>query len=407
MRLYKSRFLLAEGTSPAIEQATSILQKITKDQPNLSKAWTLLAQIALRQGQSIEALDITLRGLIHRPNNKSLLLLKARLEAVRSPALAIPTLKALRERYPNDTDIVIHLANTYITANQSTKAVSLLNSQLASSNGTPDEQRIHISLAVALYKNGNKAEAQEKFHSLQQSAPDDPGPLLAQAGLLKDEELWTQLSQMVLHWCQNHPEDAYTPHTIASNLAANENSQAKKIAEDLLRRILNHDPDSLPAMKTLAMLLQITGHSTEAATLYQRILTFQSDNVIAINNLAWILCDEQGKYQQALELAQRGLRFAPDYVDLIDTRGVLYDKLGQYDKAIKDFNRCLELYPDRTPAKVASYLHLGKALAKLGQKDKAIESLKEAIKLNTEIGGLSEIEHADAQGLVEKLLKGL
>ncbi|MCK4752795.1 MAG: tetratricopeptide repeat protein [Planctomycetes bacterium] len=407
LRLYKSRFLLAEGTSPAIEQATSILQKITKDQPNLSKAWTLLAQIALRQGQSIEALDITLRGLIHRPNNKSLLLLKARLEAVRSPALAIPTLKALRERYPNDTDIVIHLANTYITANQSTKAVSLLNSQLASSNGTPDEQRIHISLAVALYKNGNKAEAQEKFHSLQQSAPDDPGPLLAQAGLLKDEELWTQLSQMVLHWCQNHPEDAYTPHTIASNLAANENSQAKKIAEDLLRRILNHDPDSLPAMKTLAMLLQITGHSTEAATLYQRILTFQSDNVIAINNLAWILCDEQGKYQQALELAQRGLRFAPDYVDLIDTRGVLYDKLGQYDKAIKDFNRCLELYPDRTPAKVASYLHLGKALAKLGQKDKAIESLKEAIKLNTEIGGLSEIEHADAQGLVEKLLKGL
>ncbi|MFC1738383.1 tetratricopeptide repeat protein [Planctomycetota bacterium] len=405
--LYRSHSLLMEGTRPAIGQAMTILQKITEDQPNLSKAWTLLAQIALQQEQPVKALDIALRGLVHQPNNKSLLLLKARSEAVRSPALAIPTLKALQEHYPNDTDVVLHLANTYIAADQSTEAVNLLKAQLASSNGTHDEQRIHTSLAVALYKNGNKVEAQEKFHSLQQSAPDDPGPLLAQARLLKDEELWTQLSQMVLHWCQNHPEDTYTPHIIASDLAANKNSQARKIAEDLLRRILDHDPDSLPAMNTLAMLLQITGRSTEAATLYQRILTFRSDNVIAINNLAWILCDEQGKYQQALELVQRGLQFAPDYVDLIDTRGVLYDKLGQYDKAIQDFTRCLELYPYRTPAKVASYLHLGKALAKLEQKDKAVESLKKALELNTEIGGLSVTEHADAQELVKKILKDI
>ena len=407
LRLYKSRFLLMKGTDPAIEQATAILEKITKYQPKLGEAWTLLAQTALGQGHPAKALDIVLRGLTYQPNNKSLLLLKAQSETARLPALAIPTLKALRELDPNDTDVVIYLANTYIAANQPQKAVDILKSQLAFSNSTVDERKINIGLAAALYKNGNKAEAQEKFDSLLLSDSDDPEPLLAQTKLLKGDQLWNQLRQRVLDWCQNHPEDTYTPHTIASDLAANENSQAKKLAEDLLRRILDRDPDSLLAMNTLAMLLQITERSTEAATLYQRILTLQPDNVIAINNLAWILGDKQGKHQQALELAQRGLRLDPDYVDLIDTRGVLYDKLGQYDKAIQDFTRCLELYPDKTLARVASYLHLGRALAKLGQKDQAVENLKKAIELNTEIGGLSAIEHADAQNLVKKLLKGI
>ncbi|MCJ7682885.1 MAG: tetratricopeptide repeat protein [Desulfobacteraceae bacterium] len=353
------------------------------------------------------AVKFAFQGLIYQPNDKKLLLLRAKAEAAKSPILAIPTLKILQEMYANDADIAIYLANTYLAADQPQKAVDLLKTQLASFNGTPDERKIHISLAAALYKNGNKAEAQEKFNSLQQSAPDNPSPLLVQVGLLKDEQLWPQLRQIAVDWSQNHPEDVYTPHTIANNLAANESGKAKKIAEDLLRGILNRDPDSLAAMNTLAMLLQIMGNSTEAATLYQRILTLQPDNVVAINNLAWILCDEQGKYKEALELAQRGLRFDPDYVDLVDTRGVLYDKLEQYDKAIQDFNRCLELYPDKTPARTASYLHLAKVLNKIGQKDEAVKSFKKALELNAEIGGLSEVEHTDAENLVENLSRGI
>ncbi len=157
-------------------------------------------------------------------------------------------------------------------------------------------------------------------------------------------------------------------------------------------------------MNTLAMLLQVNGRSTEAAAVYQRILTLQPDNVIVINNLAWILCAEQTEYQQALELVQHGLQLAPDYVDLIDTRGVLYDKLGQYDKAIQDFTRCLELYPDKSPVRVATHLHLGKALAQCGQKGQAVENLEKAMQLNTEFGGLSAQDRVEAQSLVDQLV---
>jgi tetratricopeptide (TPR) repeat protein len=406
LRLFKARSLLTEGTAPSIELAASILQKITEDQPKIAQAWILLGEITLRQGQPTKAMDIALQGLVHQPNDKSLLLLKARAESVRSPALAIPTLKALRELDPNDADIVVHLANIYLAANQIQEAVNLLKAQLAFCSGTPDERKINIALAVALHKNDSKPEAQEIFNSLYQSEPNDPAPLLAQARLLKDDQLWNQLIQMVSHWCQNHPEDTRTPIAIAGDLAATENSQAKKTSEDILRMMLENDSDCIEAMGVLAMLLQATGRPAESAILYQQILALQPDDVIAINNLAWILCEENSKYQQALELVQRGLRIAPDYIDLIDTRGVVYYKLGQYDKAIQDFTRCLEMYPDGTPAATASYLHLGRALAGIRQKDKAIENLKKTLELNTKTGGLSAADFADAQRLLEELSQG-
>ena len=406
IRLYKARLLLAEGTAPAIEKAKDILQNITEDQPKLTEAWVLLAETALRQNSLTKAMDIAIRGLIHRPNDKSLLLLKARTEAARSPSLAIPTLKALQELDPNDADTVVFLANAYLSAGESEKAVNIVKKQLTAFNGTPGRRKLNIALAIALHKNGNKTEAQKEFDSLYQSAPDDPSPLLAQARLLHDGQLWGQLSQIVLQWSQNHPNDTDTPIVIARNLAATENNQAIKTAEGIIRMVLENDSDSAEAIHTLAMLLQITGRFAESATFYQQVLTLQPDNVIAINNLAWILCEEQGKHQQALELARRGLEKAPDYIDLIDTRGIAYYRLGRVNKAVQDFNRCVNLYPAGASSLVASYFHLGRASARLGQREEAVESLNKALELNTKIGGLSAVDLAETQRLLEELSQG-
>jgi len=404
--LFKARSLLTEGTAPAIENAQRILQKITEEQPEVSQAWVLLGEISLRQGQPGKAIDAALRGLAHKSNDRALLLLKASAEAARSPVLAIPTLRVLREQDPNDVDTAILLARRYIEANEPEKAVNLLKTQLVSRGGTPDDRRINISLAVALYKNGNKADAQKEFDSLLQSEPNDPGPLLAQARLLRDDQSWSQLYKKVTDWYQKHPKDSRTPLIIARDLVATEGSEVKKTAEDILRMILENDPDSTAAMTVLAVLLPTTGRSEEAVQLYRQILTTEPDNVIAMNNLAWIMCEEQGKYQQALELTQRGLKIAPNYIDLIDTRGVVYYRLGEFNKAIQDFNMCIKLYPQGTPAAVASRFHLARALAGLGQRDKAVEQFSQALDLESRIGGLSPTDLAEAQRLLEQLQEG-
>lgn len=156
-------------------------------------------------------------------------------------------------------------------------------------------------------------------------------------------------------------------------------------------------------MMRLGVLLQTTGRSAEAVTFYQRVLELQPDNLVAINNLSWILCEEQGQPKQALELTQRGLAKAPDYIDLIDTRGMAYYRLRRYDEAIKDFNRCIRLYPTRAPAIAASHYHLGKCLADLGEKNKAIEQLNKALELNRELGALGGVEIMEARRLLAQL----
>jgi len=405
LRLHKARLLLAKGTAPDIEQATGILQSITERQPQVVDAWVLLAQIALQEAKPAKAIDIALRGLVHRPNDKSLLLLKARAEAARSPALALPTLRALWDLDPNNTESAVFLAEAYVAAGEYADAVNLLKKHPASDDAL-QQRRINLALAVALHKNGGKTESEQILNGLRESEPNDPSPLLAQIRLLRDDKLWSTLQELVTAWCQEQPGQTRTSIFIVNELAGVKDSDSHRIAEELLRCTLRQDPNSTVLMTRLGVLLQATDRSAEAATLYQRVLEFQADNLIAINNLAWILCEEQKRPKEALELAERGLAKAPDYVDLIDTRGMAYYRLGQFDKAVQDFDRCVRLYPNSAQEIVASYFHLGRSLAGLGEKTRAIEQLNKAIELNRDIGGLGDADLAEAHRLLEQLSRG-
>ena len=193
---------------------------------------------------------------------------------------------------------------------------------------------------------------------------------------------------------------------VAQDLISVDSNEARQTAEDILRLILKNDSLSTEAMSVLAILFEITGRSSESAELYQRIIELNPENLIAINNLAWILSEHRGQFQQALELAQQGLKLDPNYIDLIETRGVVYYRLGEYNNAIHDLTKCIELYPDSTPQSVTARFHLARVLAELGKKDEALKNLKHALDQHEKIGGLSNKELTEAQRLLQKLEEG-
>ncbi|MBP8305511.1 MAG: tetratricopeptide repeat protein, partial [Phycisphaerae bacterium] len=117
----------------------------------------------------------------------------------------------------------------------------------------------------------------------------------------------------------------------------------------------------------------------------------------------WILCEEQDRAQEAVALADRGLEINRDYVDLVDTRGVAYYRLGRYDKAVEDLARCVEMYPAGNPAGAGSRFHLARAYAKLKRSADAIRLLKEALDLHKRIGGLTAADVAEAEKLLADL----
>jgi tetratricopeptide (TPR) repeat protein len=374
--LFKVDSLLAERTRPAKEKAEEILQKITDDHPKISKAWVILGDMAIDKKQAGRAMEIAFRGLSHTPNNRELLLLKARAEEARSPVLAIPTLKSMLEIDPNYINTTLHLASIYIEVGEFEKAVNLLETQLTHYVGTLGESEIKAILAKALYKNRNNVDAQRKYNSLIQSE-----------------------------------KDSLTLVKIARNLQEFTDSRARNTAEGILRRVLEKEPDSVGAMVSLAIHLQTSGRSDEALLRYRQVLELQPNNLMVINNLAWLLCEDKEEFKDALELAEKGLKINPNYIDLnrvnlIDTRGVIYYRMGEFNKAIEDFTNCIELYPEERPEATGSHFHLAKAYQKLGQNDKAVEYLNLALDRESQIGGLSASQLAEAQNLLKQLQEG-
>ena len=301
LRLHKAASMLANQTAPEIKNAQEILQEITEEQPKIADAWAIWAQIYLKQDRPEKATDIVLRGLTYSPEDRTLLFLKAKAEAARTATLAIPTLKLINEREPNNAVVALELANTYIAAVQYDQAITLLQNLLTHCKKN-DHRKINTALAVALYKKGDKAQAEKKFNSLYTSTSNDGELFIVQTELLKNDKNWELLKEKINDWFKRNPDDTDTFIAIAKNLAATKSDSSKKIAEDLLRSILATDPNCPPAIYTLAMILQANGRTVESARLYHRLLEIDPANVIAMNNLAWIMCEEQGKYQQALEL---------------------------------------------------------------------------------------------------------
>jgi tetratricopeptide (TPR) repeat protein len=375
---------------------------LTSNWPKNREAWALWAEVLLNQADAGKALDVALRGLVYNPNDRALLLLKAKAEGTRSPVLAIQTLKGLREIDPNDTNVLLALANAYTNSGEPDKAVALLQNQV--SIGSPaDRLRCQTTLVVALYQKGDKAGAETLLAQLAQSSPNEPAILSTQVRLLSMEQRWDDLMARMKEWIVRHPEDLATPMTIAMDLNSLTDPSAQRLAEQILRDLLSSKPDSLKILGVLSQILHKAGRVPETVEVYRKMVDLDRQNVIAMNNLAWILCEEMGNGQEALVIANRGLEVAPDYLDLLDTRGVAYYRLGRFDRAVEDLSRCVRLYPEGAQAGVGSRFHLARAYAKLNRKEDAIKFLNEAMEIQSRIGGLSPQDLTEARQLLDDL----
>ncbi len=407
LRLYKARLLASNDTSPSLKDAKDILESIIEQQPLSSEAWLLLAEVTERQGKMAEAMDITLRALAYRPNDKPLLLFRAKLLKNRSPMLAVPVIRAIREVDPNDNEALAYLAQLYIESGEYRQAISLLKSQLNSKTNTSIVKSLKLILATALYKAGNYDEAEKIFSELMEAFPNDTAPMFAKIKVLKtDDKSSNQINTLVQTWRASHPNDLNFSLMVANDLAGGESAELKNLAESLLKEIIQQEPDSRNALYSLAMLYQMSGRYNEAIDLYNKIISLDPNFIIASNNLAWILCENQKQYQKALDLTESALQKEPNYIDLIDTRGMIFYRIGSYERAIDDFKRCVNLYPAGRASLTSSYFHLGRAFDKLGKTAQAFENITKAIDLNNALGGLNHDELAEAGQLLRKLTEG-
>ena len=90
---------------------------------------------------------------------------------------------------------------------------------------------------------------------------------------------------------------------------------------------------------------------------------------MALNNLAWLLAFQGGKASEALELVNRRIEITGPSASLLDTRGMIFLKLGRAGEAVQ----CFTDAADQNPAGVF-YFHLAEALKAAGKPNEAEKS---------------------------------
>ncbi len=167
--------------------------------------------------------------------------------------------------------------------------------------------------------------------------------------------------------------------------------------EKRLREAFEKKPQSTVLLLHLADLYDKRGLYDQSADAYRKVLEREPNNVVALNNLAWLLAHRRGEAKQALEYINKAVTGIGRRPDLLDTRGVIHLALKDHAKALADLREAVEESP--TPVRL---FHLAKALHEERDAAKARETLQKAKEKGLQLSSLHPVEQDAARRLLEE-----
>ena len=100
--------------------------------------------------------------------------------------------------------------------------------------------------------------------------------------------------------------------------------------------------------------------------------------VAELFNLRGIVYSSLKQYEKAIENYNKAIELKPDYALAYNARGIAYAGLKDFEKAIEDLNKTIQLEPDGAHA----YNNRGNVYGRLKEYQKAIEDCTKAIQIN-------------------------
>jgi cellulose synthase operon protein C len=99
----------------------------------------------------------------------------------------------------------------------------------------------------------------------------------------------------------------------------------------------------------LGLEAQLANNNSEAIRYFEKVKTLAPENMIMLNNLAWLYQDSNP--QTALELAKKAAELYPSNADVLDTYGWILHKTGNQTQAKELIEQALKITPDSASIK--------------------------------------------------------
>jgi tetratricopeptide (TPR) repeat protein len=281
----------------------------------------------------------------------------------------IDKLKALR---PDAFNVLAFEARLYKAQDQMDKAIELIRAIAKRPNLSDPVWQLLANLADEL---GETKLAEELLRQLLEKS-DRPQNRLALAIFLgRHGRVQEALDQCEQLWnVTTNPEGLVkgTLDVLSFPGGDRDKAQLDRVA-GWMQKGLEKQPKSPLLMIALGGLRERLGQFQEAKALYAQCVEKGPDNATVLNNLAWLVALLNDNLTVALGYINRAIKLGGPIPELLDTRGVIYTKLGKSQDAITDLIEATKQDPSGP-----KYFHLAQAYHQAGDKQAAAESLAKA-----------------------------
>jgi putative PEP-CTERM system TPR-repeat lipoprotein len=335
---------------------------------------------------------------------------------------ALSVASDLAGRFPDDADVLEMLGRAQTLTDEPASAIRSFDQILAK---RPDDARIHYLKGGAQWKSEDLGAARRSFERAAELKPDFVDARVALASVLvaadahqdaldvarglqadyPDQPLGFRIEGTVQMAARN-PQGAIGPLRQAVELAPSP-TLVRQLAEAytradragdaiaLLEDWSRQQPEDLSSQAMLAMLMHGEGMVDGALPIYERLYAAGQNNILILNNLAWIL-HERGD-ARALEIAAKAYEMDPNRPEVADTYGWILFNTGQRDKGLSILQQAHLAYPTQTEI---AY-HTAVALSDAGRSSEALPILRRLLREHP-----NAAEADAAQALLDKLDAG-
>jgi len=337
-RLDLAQLQLSKGE---YEAAIKTADEILSYDRNNAKAHLLRAAAYLRSNQTAKAKDELKQILDHNPNSEEAMMqMGVALVAEKKYKEAEDAFRKCYDLNPANAAGLLGMTEVMMAEKQSDRALQTMRAEIQK---YPTRPEFHLQLGNLYVRSGKLDLGMAEYNGLLDKA-DRKSPTAA--------DLYYRLAETQL---------------LAQNLPAAIESMKK--AHDIL-------PNNPMILNTMAALLTNAGQKNEAKAAYENALRIDSDNPVALNNLAYIMAESPGgDLNQALTFAQRANQKLPQAYEIADTLGWIYLKKNLPDNALELFKNNVT----KVPTNPTYRYHLAMALYQKGDKANAKQELQKAL----------------------------
>jgi len=299
---------------------------------------------------------------------------------------ALTSFGKLAQLVPNSVAPHLRVADVQWSARNPEAAIQALRRALGVDVDNLQAQR---SLVDAYLATGKLSEALGVARQVRQQRPREDVGFLMEGGVEASQRRWAQAIAAYREGLKASPESTELATRLHVALTASkQDAEAARHSAEWLRR----HPEDAGFRFYLGDLALARKDLTGAESHYREVLRIRPDNALALNNVAWLLAT--AKEPGAVAMAEKAVALLPDRPVIMDTLALALASEGQKDKAVDIMRQAVRL-EEKNPS---LRFNLAKLLIDAGDKSAAKTELETLAKLGDKF---------PRQGEVTALLKTL